>query len=114
MLEKIVGGANAAWLLLLLAGLLETVWIIGLKYTEGFTKLWPSLFTAGAMTVSFWLLSIAIRTLPIGTAYAVWTGIGTIGAVLFGILWLEEPAETLRLICIGLILGGIVGLKLMN
>ncbi|WP_341703658.1 quaternary ammonium compound efflux SMR transporter SugE [Ferrovibrio sp.] len=101
-----------AWLILLLAGLAETAWAVGLKYTHGFTKLWPTLGTIGAMVVSLWLLGLALKTLPLGTAYAVWTGIGTIGTVLLGIVLLGESASLVRLGCIGLIVAGIVGLKL--
>lgn len=102
---------NSAWLFLIAAGLLEIVWAIGLKYTEGWTRLVPSLVTAIALACSFFLLSNAIKTLPIGTAYAVWTGIGIIGAALFGILFLKEPANISRVFFILLILVGIVGLK---
>ena len=102
---------NTAWLFLIAAGLLEIVWTIGLKYTEGWTRLLPSLITAIAMGCSFFLLSNAIKTLPIGTAYAVWTGIGIIGAALFGILFLKEPANISRVFFILLILVGIIGLK---
>ena len=100
-----------AWVLLLLAGLLETGWAVGLKYSEGFTRLWPSVFTAAAMAGSFYLLALAVRTLPLGTAYAVWTGIGAVGAVIWGILFLGEPGNAARLVCVLLILGGIVGLR---
>ena len=103
--------SNSAWLFLIAAGLLEIVWAIGLKYTEGWTRLVPSLVTAIALACSFFLLSNAIKTLPIGTAYAVWTGIGIIGAALFGILFLKEPANISRVFFILLILVGIVGLK---
>ena len=103
---------NAAWGFLLIAGLLEIAWTIGLKYTEGWTRLVPSIFTAIAMACSFFLLSTAIRTLPIGTAYAVWTGIGIVGATLFGVFFLKEPANLSRILFITLILIGIVGLKL--
>jgi quaternary ammonium compound-resistance protein SugE len=100
-----------AWLLLFLAGLLETGWAVGLKYSEGFTKLWPSVFTAVAMAASFYLLAVAVRTLPLGTAYAVWTGIGAVGAVIWGILFLGEPGNAARIVCILLILSGIAGLR---
>ena len=100
-----------AWVLLFIAGLLETGWAVGLKYSEGFTKLWPSLFTAAAMAASFYLLAVAVRTLPLGTAYAVWTGIGAVGAVLWGILFLNEPATIVRMVCILLIVSGILGLR---
>lgn len=102
------------WLVLLLAGLFEVIWAVGLKYTVGFTKLWPSVGTIAAMLVSFWLLAVAMKTLPLGTAYAVWTGIGTVGTVILGIVLLGESASPVRLACIGLILAGIVGLKLSS
>jgi quaternary ammonium compound-resistance protein SugE len=102
-----------AWVWLVLAGLSEVVWAIGLKYTEGFTRLWPSVGTAIAVAASMTMLAIALRTLPIGTAYAVWTGIGTIGTATLGIILFDEPATALRLACIGLILAGIVGLKIL-
>ena len=100
-----------AWLLLVAAGLLEVGWAIGLKYTEGFTRLVPSLLTLGAMAASFALLAQALRTLPVGTAYAVWTGIGAVGTAIVGILLLGESREVGRLVSIGLIVAGIVGLK---
>ena len=101
-----------AWLILVVAGLFEIGWAIGLKYTEGFTRLWPSVGTVTAMVVSVGLLGLAMRTLPVGTAYAVWTGIGAMGTVILGMLLFGEPATVLRLVCVGLILAGIVGLKL--
>ena len=101
-----------SWILLLLAGLCEVGWAVGLKYSEGFTRLWPSVGTAAAMILSVVLLGIALRHLPLGSAYAVWTGIGTVGTVLFGILVLGEPAAASRLFCVGLIVAGIMGLKL--
>lgn len=101
-----------AWLLLLLAGVLEVGWAIGLKYTEGFTRLWPTVGTIAAMAVSLALLGIAMRSLPVGTAYAVWVGIGAVGTVILGIVLLNEPANAARLISVGLIVAGIVGLKL--
>jgi quaternary ammonium compound-resistance protein SugE len=100
-----------AWILLFVAGLFEIGWVIGLKYTDGFTRLLPSLATIAAMVASFILLAQAMRTLPLGTAYAVWTGIGTIGAVLLAIWLFGEPADPLRLLFITMILGGIIGLK---
>ena len=100
-----------AWILLFVAGLFEIGWVIGLKYTDGFTRLLPSLATIAAMVASFILLAQAMRTLPLGTAYAVWTGIGTIGAVLLAIWLFGEPADPLRLLFIAMILGGIIGLK---
>jgi quaternary ammonium compound-resistance protein SugE len=101
-----------AWVYLLVAGLLEVVWAIGLKYTEGFTRLWPSVGTLAAMGVSFFLLATALRTIPIGTGYAVWTGIGAVGASILGIVLFNEPRDALRLAGIGMIVGGIVLLKL--
>ena len=101
-----------SWILLLLAGLCEVGWAVGLKYSEGFTRLWPSVGTAAAMILSVVLLGIALRHLPLGSAYAVWTGIGTVGPVLFGILVFGEPAAASRLFCVGLIVAGIMGLKL--
>lgn len=101
-----------SWILLLLAGLCEVGWAMGLKYSEGFTRLWPSVGTAAAMILSVVLLGIALRHLPLGSAYAVWTGIGTVGTVLFGILVFGEPAAASRLFCVGLIVAGIMGLKL--
>lgn len=103
-----------AWLVLILAGLFEVGWAVGLKYTEGFTRLWPSLGTAAAMIVSLYLLGVALRHLPLGTAYAIWTGVGTIGTALLGIALFGEPANAMRLASIGLIVAGIVGLKLVT
>ncbi|MBY0296717.1 MAG: quaternary ammonium compound efflux SMR transporter SugE [Methylobacterium sp.] len=100
-----------AWLYLFVAGLFEIGWAIGLKYTEGFTRLVPSLLTVASMVVSLWLLGLALKTLPVGTSYAVWTGIGTVGTAILGIVLLGEPATLLRLLCIGLIVAGIMGLK---
>jgi quaternary ammonium compound-resistance protein SugE len=101
-----------AWFLLLLAGLFEVGWAVGLKYSEGFTRLWPSLGTVAAMALSLGLLGLALRSLPLGTAYAVWTGIGTVGTALLGIALLGESGDPLRLACIALIVAGIAGLKL--
>ena len=101
-----------AWLYLTLAGLFEIGWAIGLKYTNGFTRLVPTLLTVASMAVSLGLLGLALKTLPVGTAYAVWTGIGSVGTVILGIALLGEPATAARLGCITLILAGIVGLKL--
>lgn len=100
-----------AWVYLFIAGLLEVVWAIGIKYTDGFTRLWPSVGTLAAMGASFFLLATALRTLPVGTGYAVWTGIGAVGASLLGMLILGEPRDPLRLVGIGLIVCGIVMLK---
>jgi quaternary ammonium compound-resistance protein SugE len=102
-----------AWFFLLVAGLLEVGWAIGLKYTEGFSRLWPSVGTIAAMILSLAFLGLALKALPVGTAYAVWTGIGAIGTVILGIYLFNEPATAARLACIGLILAGIVGLKLV-
>jgi quaternary ammonium compound-resistance protein SugE len=101
-----------AWIVLVLAGLFEIGWAVGLKYTEGFSRLVPSALTVGAMAISLGFLGLALKTLPLGTAYAVWTGIGTIGTAIFGILVLGEPATAFRIGCIALIVTGLVGLKL--
>lgn len=103
-----------SWTLLLLAGLFEVAWAIGLKYTQGFTRPLPTLLTLTAMAVSVLLLAQAVRHLPLGTAYAVWTGIGAVGTVLLGIVLFNEPASATRLLCVGLIIAGIMGLKLMT
>jgi quaternary ammonium compound-resistance protein SugE len=100
------------WVILFLAGLFEIAWAVGLKYTDGFTRLWPTVGTAAALLASMSLLGIALRTLPLGTAYAVWTGIGSVGTAVLGIVLFREPATAMRLVCIGLIVSGIVGLKL--
>jgi quaternary ammonium compound-resistance protein SugE len=100
-----------AWVYLVIAGLLEIVWAIGLKYTEGFTRLLPSVITIGAMVASVALLGIALRELPVGTGYAVWTGIGAVGVALLGMILFQEPATAIRLGCIALIVAGIMGLK---
>lgn len=102
-----------AWLYLVLAGLFEIGWAIGLKYTAGFSKPLPTLLTMASMIVSLGLLGLALKTLPVGTAYAVWTGIGTVGTALLGIWLLGEPAAVIRIACIGLIVCGIIGLKLV-
>lgn len=103
-----------SWFYLFIAGLLEVCWAVGLKYTEGFTRLWPSVFTLATMAGSVGMLGLALRHLPLGTAYAVWTGIGTIGTAVAGMVLLGEPAGAVRLGCIGLIAAGIVGLKLVT
>lgn len=103
-----------AWVYLVIAGILEIGWAIGLKYTEGWTKLVPSLLTGTALVASFYFLSTAVRTLPIGTAYAVWTGIGTVGAATLGMFIFGESRDASRIICIFLIVAGIVGLKLTS
>lgn len=103
-----------SWVYLVIAGLLEIVWAIGLKYTDGFSRLTPSVITIGAMIASVALLGLALRTLPVGTGYAVWTGIGAVGTVIVGILVLGEAASPLRLASVGLIVAGIIGLKLVG
>ena len=102
------------WICLVIAGMLEIGWAIGLKYTEGWTRLYPSLLTAATMIASFYFLSLAVRTLPIGTAYAVWTGIGTVGAAILGMVIFGESREASKIICILLIVAGIAGLKLTS
>ncbi len=103
-----------AWIYLAFAGLFEVGWAVGLKFTQGFTKVWPSLWTLASMALSLGLLGLALKSLPLGTAYAVWTGIGTIGTVLVGILVLGEPATVARIACVGLIVAGIAGLKIIG
>ena len=100
-----------AWLYLLVAGVFEIAWAVGLKHTEGFTRFWPSVWTVAAMVLSVLFLGRAVRDLPIGTAYAVWTGIGAAGTALIGIFWLGEGRAAARLACIALILAGVIGLK---
>lgn len=103
-----------AWIYLAVAGLFECAWAIGLKYTDGFTKLVPSLLTISAMIVSLWLLSVAMKTIPIGTAYAVWTGIGAVGVAIVGMFLFGESRDIMRLICLLLIISGLVGLRLVS
>ena len=103
-----------SWTYLFVAGLLEIVWAIGLKYTEGFTRLWPSVVTIVAMIASVWFLALALRTIPVGTGYAVWTGIGAVGTAILGIALFAEPATAARLVCIGVIVAGILGLKIVS
>ena len=103
-----------AWVALFVAGLCEIGWAVGLKYTEGFTRLWPTVATSVALVASMGLLGVALRTLPLGTAYAVWTGIGSVGTAALGIVLFREPATAMRLVCIGLIVAGIIGLKLAS
>jgi len=102
------------WLFLVIAGFFEIAWAIGLKYSQGFTKLMPSVFTIVGMVASFYFLSLSLKSLPIGTAYAIWTGIGTVGTVILGIILFKEPMDIMRLVCIGFIIIGIVGLKLVS
>lgn len=103
-----------AWLYLTIAGMLEVVWAIGLKYTEGFTRLTPSLITIVAMVASVWFLALALKTIPVGTGYAIWTGIGAVGTAILGIVLFAEPATAARIGCIALIVAGIFGLKLAS
>lgn len=103
-----------SWIYLFVAGLFEIVWVIGLKHAAGFTRLWPTLFTAVSFVLSLVLLALALKTLPVGTAYAVWGGIGAVGVAVIGTLFLGEPADTVRFLCIGLIVAGIAGLKLTS
>ncbi len=100
------------WVILIVAGFFETGWAIGLKYTEGFTRLWPTVWTVLSMIVSLWLLGIAVKSLPIGTAYGVWVGVGAVGTLILGIVLFGEPVNPGRMLSAGLIIAGIVGLKL--
>jgi len=110
--EKFEGIDPVAYVYLLVAGLLETVWSVGLKYTEGFTRLWPTLGTLIAMAASLGLLGLALKDLPVGSAYAIWTGIGTIGTAILGMILFQEPATVARIVSILLIVAGIAGLKI--
>ena len=103
-----------SWIWLLIAGVFDVVWAVGLKYTEGFTRLWPSVVTIGAMGVSFVFLAQALKSIPLGTAYAIWTGIGVVGTALLGIVLFEESRDLIRLLCIFVIVVGIAGLKLSS
>lgn len=103
-----------AWVVLFVAGICEIGWAVGLKYTEGFTRLWPTVFTGVSLVVSMALLGVAVKSLPLGTAYAVWTGIGAVGTVVLGIFLFKEPATVARLVCVGLIVSGILGLKFLS
>lgn len=103
-----------AWVYLIIAGLFETAWAVALKYSEGFTRLWPSVVTIAAMTISIYLLAISLKTLPLGTAYTVWTGIGAIGTVIYGIMVFGESKDLLRILFVIMIVGGIVGLKITS
>jgi len=102
----------SAWAALLAAGLLEVAWALGLKYSDGLTRFWPSMATVAAIVLSFALMSLALRSLPFGTAYAVWTGIGAVGSIIVGMLLYSEPTDPVRIVCLTLIVAGIVGLKL--
>ncbi|MFA7555703.1 MAG: quaternary ammonium compound efflux SMR transporter SugE [Spongiibacteraceae bacterium] len=101
-----------SWFVLVVAGLLETAWAIGLKYSEGFTRFWPSSITVVLLIVSLWLLSVAMKSLPVGAAYAIWVGIGAVGTVVLGIVLFGESAQPLKLLSLGLVVAGLVGLKL--
>lgn len=101
-----------AWVILVLAGLFEVGWAIGLKYTAGFTRLWPTIWTILAMIISIWLLGLAMKSLPVGTAYSIWVGVGAVGTVILGIVLFGESANAARLISVALIIAGIIGLKL--
>ncbi len=103
-----------AWVYLLIAGAFEIVWAVSLKFTEGFTRLWPSVGTVVAMGISMVCISFALRSIPMGTAYAIWTGIGAAGTVIVGMVWFNEPREAMRLVSIAVIIAGIVGLKLSS
>lgn len=100
------------WIILFVAGLFEVGWAIGLKYTEGFSRLWPTVWTAASMLVSIWLLGVAMKSLPVGTAYAIWVGVGAVGTAVLGVVLLGEPANPGRIISLALIVAGLVGLKL--
>lgn len=101
-----------AWVILVVAGLFEVGWAIGLKYTEGFTRLWPTAWTVLAMVASLWLLGIAMRSLPVGTAYSVWVGVGSVGTVILGIALFGDPLDATRVVSVALIIAGIIGLRL--
>ena len=111
---RYIGGVSRAWIILIIAGMLETVWAVGLKYSKGFTRTGPSIITVIAMLGSMYLLAMAMKALPVGTAYAVWTGIGAVGAALFGILLLGESREFWRVVSLLLIVAGIIGLKVTS
>ncbi|MGE5479272.1 MAG: quaternary ammonium compound efflux SMR transporter SugE [Chloroflexota bacterium] len=105
---------NTSWIILVIAGIFETGWAIGLKYSHGFTKLWPSVWTALSMSLSVFLLSVALKKIPVGTGYAVWTGIGAVGVAILGMILFNESRDVARVICIFLIISGIVGLKIFS
>lgn len=105
-------GTHMAWVILVVAGLFEVGWAIGMKYTEGFTRLWPTVWTVLGMVISVWLLGIAMKSLPAGTAYSVWVGVGAVGTVILGIVLLGDPVNAARLISVALIVAGIIGLRL--
>jgi quaternary ammonium compound-resistance protein SugE len=105
---------GTAWTVLLVAGVLETAWAVGLKSTHGFTRLWPSVWTGIAAVASMVLLAIAVKVIPLGTGYAVWTGIGAVGTALIGMMWLGESRDVIRLLCLGLIIAGVLGLRFVS
>jgi quaternary ammonium compound-resistance protein SugE len=106
--------SNSPWVTLVIAGMLEFCWAIGLKYSEGFTKLWPTIWTISAMLLSVWLLSLSMQKIPIATAYCVWVGIGSVGTVIFGIIALDDPVNLPKILCLTAIIGGIAGLKALS
>ena len=106
--------ATGAWMVLVVAGMLEVVWAIALKYSDGFTKMAPSMVTIVAAAASFWLLAVALRVLPVGTAYAAWTGIGAVGAAVLGMLLFDEPRNAMRIACIVAIVAGVAGLRIAS
>lgn len=105
---------STSWICLVIAGCLECAWALGIKYTEGFSRPIPSLLTAAAMIASFWLLSLAMKTIPVGTAYVVWTGIGAVGVAIFGMILFDEPRDIARILCLLLIITGVIGLKVFS
>jgi quaternary ammonium compound-resistance protein SugE len=109
---QLLEGTHMAWVILIVAGLFEVAWAIGLKYSDGLTRTWPTVGTVLAMIISLWLLGIAMKSLPVGTAYSVWVGVGAVGTVILGIALLGEPANAGRLVSVALIIAGIIGLKL--
>jgi quaternary ammonium compound-resistance protein SugE len=113
-LERNKNGKNMNWIILIIAGLFETAWAVGMKYSNGFTKLYPSLFVIVTMTISVYLLSVSLKTLPVGSAYAVWTGIGAVGTAILGIILFGESKELVRILCIFLIIAGTIGLRVFS
>jgi quaternary ammonium compound-resistance protein SugE len=105
---------GTAWMVLLVAGVLETAWAVGLKYTQGFTRLWPSVGTGVAAVASMVLLAIAVKEIPVGTGYAVWTGIGAVGTAVIGMIWLGESRDVVRVLCLALIIAGVLGLRFVS
>ena len=105
---------GTAWMVLLVAGVLETAWAVGLKYTQGFARLWPSVGTGVAAVASMVLLAMAVKVIPVGTGYAVWTGIGAVGTAVIGMVWLGESRDVLRVLCLGLIIAGVLGMRFVS